>query len=281
MDQDEPTISNAQQDGIETLYHYQKYNEDHVVDLLKTRRAFCSNIGNLNDPWDCGMFFKIDDDESATSTLAFLKAVAKPSRLGPAADRMMDEAIGDDPQLLRTIINMVAQSVYNDSVEHRRIYCLTPCVTSTLMWSHYADNHKGICLEYAVKPANVFATAFRVIYRRKFLPSKMFDLGGAAFLPFIVKAECWHYEKEYRLFLRIADPSAPFQFPECMQIKDDRVTLPNDCLTSVVLGSCSSSEVGIRVQQLIAEYWPEVRVKQMVRRNDEYELEMKEFHSSL
>jgi hypothetical protein len=65
-----------------------------------------------------------------------------------------------------------------------------------------------------------------------------------------------------------------------MQIKDDRVALPNDCLTSIVLGSCSSSEVGIRIQQLIAEYWPEVRVKHMVRRDDEYELEVREFHGS-
>jgi hypothetical protein len=33
-------------------------------------------------------------------------------------------------------------------IDHHRLYCLTPEPCSTLMWSHYADNHRGICLEF-------------------------------------------------------------------------------------------------------------------------------------
>src|ERR1017187_7276787 len=35
-------------------------------------------------------------------------------------------------------------------VSKRRICCLTRDPTSTLMWSHYAENHHGVCLEFGV-----------------------------------------------------------------------------------------------------------------------------------
>ena len=280
MDPNQLKVSNAHIDGVATLYHYQRYDEDHVVELLKTKRAFCSNISNFNDPWDCTMSFKIDDDQSTSRAVNALKAVAKPTPLGLHIDMAMDEALGNDRELLKTITTMIAENAYNDSVEWRRIYCLTPDVKSTLMWSHYAENHKGICLEFAVKPDNVFATAFKMIYQEEYLPVELLSTSETAFLPFIVKASCWSYEEEYRLFLRIHDPEALFHFPECMRITDNRIDLPSNCLTSIVLGCRTPWETGIRIQQLIAEYWPEVRVKKMFRHRDRYELEIHGFDAT-
>jgi len=82
------------------------------------------------------MSFKMDDDESASKTVNLLKAVAKPSRLGPHADRAMGKALEKDPRILRAITTMIAETAYKDAIKWRRSYCLTPHVRSTLMWSH-------------------------------------------------------------------------------------------------------------------------------------------------
>src|ERR1700704_3968385 len=39
-------------------------------------------------------------------------------------------------------------AVVQREISKRRIYCLTPIPHSILMWSHYADNHRGVCLEF-------------------------------------------------------------------------------------------------------------------------------------
>jgi hypothetical protein len=270
-------ITNALDDSIKTLYHYQKYDKVHLIDVLQTRRAFCSNLGNINDPWDCTISFKIDTPESVMRTVSALKKTAIPSKHGPHIDRFMDEALGNDPRLLKIATDMTAESLQADNVQWRRLYCLTPCITSTLMWSHYAENHKGIGLEFAVKPDNVFATAFKVFYEEEFLPFELYRAEGLALLPFLIKAHCWRYEEEYRLFLRIHEPDALHPFPDCMHVEDDRFKLPADSLAAIVLGCRTPNETAIEIQQLVAEHWPEVRLKKMFQHRDRYELEIRDF----
>lgn len=45
------------------------------------------------------------------------------------------------------------------------VYCLTTVPDSILMWSHYANNHKGVCLEYC--GLNVFLLKLRKLSIRK------------------------------------------------------------------------------------------------------------------
>jgi len=269
-------IENATTTGVQTLYHYQKYDEQHLIDLLKTRSIYCSNLGNLNDPWDSTFAFRIDDYESAAGTAEALIATAQPSRHGPEYDRMMDRRLAENPGLLRSVIDNLTQIVEAHNIESRRIYCLTLVVTSTLMWSHYSENHKGLCLEFAVKPDNVFATAFKVIYKEEFIPFELYQQDSASFLPFLVKAECWKYEEEYRLFLRVHDPSAPYPFPEHMRVEDNRIRLPEGSLASIVVGCLTPEHHAVRVRDLIAEHWPEVKLKRMFRHRYKYELEVRE-----
>lgn len=95
-----------------------------------------------------------------------------------------------------------------------------------------------------------------------------------------MKAACWDYEEEYRLFLRVPDPTALYPFPEVMHVVDNRFKLPEDSLAAIVLGCCTPREVGIRIQELIAEYWPSVRMKKMVKKHDHYVLEVRDFDPS-
>jgi len=75
-----------------------------------------------------------------------------------------------------------------------------------LMWSHYADGHKGICLEFDFL-FDPFKKARKVIYSRGFPsidPMRLIDykdkLGHETLKPLFTKDEGWSYEQEWRVF---------------------------------------------------------------------------------
>lgn len=72
-----------------------------------------------------------------------------------------------------------------------------------LMWAHYAKSHKGVCIQYKVKPTNLINDSNRIIRMLDVDYNKVFPLEGN--IPFtdslVVKANCWSYEKETRLIL--------------------------------------------------------------------------------
>lgn len=116
--------------------------------------------------------------------------------------------------------------------EHIGISCFTEDCSNILMWSHYSDGHKGICLEYDVSLfANLSQTynivegaLFPVRYLNKsqdlidltikfftqsFNPSVKLTLQEEACLnrkTILTKACCWSYELEWRLVYQFTHP---------------------------------------------------------------------------
>ncbi len=91
--------------------------------------------------------------------------------------------------------------------------CFTEDPKNNLMWAHYANSYKGICVEYDIKRASKEAKKmlFPVVYRKR--PEHFIDVdeiisgkkfGDGKHLddckgPFAEKPFCWKYEKEWRI----------------------------------------------------------------------------------
>ncbi|SEH27929.1 DUF2971 domain-containing protein [Selenomonas sp. KH1T6] len=73
-----------------------------------------------------------------------------------------------------------------------------------LMWSHYSDQHKGLCLEYNINDiTNEFGVVFPAVYGRI---ARYTDLGDLSkrdkyIKRFLFKSKEWEYEKEWRALL--------------------------------------------------------------------------------
>lgn len=88
-------------------------------------------------------------------------------------------------------------------LEKVRISCFSEDNDSILLWSHYADSHKGICIGYKIdseyiKKNNVHFE--KVNYVNK-MNDKNSEIGFKSFLnrTFYIKNEVWDYENEYRM----------------------------------------------------------------------------------
>ncbi len=78
------------------------------------------------------------------------------------------------------------------------VYCLSPDPCNTLMWwSHYSQNHRGICLEFGARNT-ILNGAQEVRYQRaypSFLPHDQYTHDDML----LVKSDVWSYENELRL----------------------------------------------------------------------------------
>lgn len=120
-------------------------------------------------------------------------------------------------------IDTVIDEEYNRMKEisnEFRITCFTRDNDNMLMWSHYANNHKGFCIEYDLSNIDcqndIFHNLFPVIYCRNRLDitniflkprgqwgnNELWELYKNGFLR---KDLTWKYEKEYRLIMEYPD----------------------------------------------------------------------------
>jgi hypothetical protein len=90
----------------------------------------------------------------------------------------------------------------------RGVLCFSDSWDNPVMWSHYADRHRGICLgfdvpDHAVKPID---------YSAHRLPFRLDDAERTAVTPDMIeqliytKFEDWRYEQEYRIDFAV-DPA--------------------------------------------------------------------------
>ena len=192
-------IVTAASRDIEHLYHYQRFDCNRLEVLLRTNSIFLSDASRFNDPWDCKPYFdttRLDDPvfyerqiQSFVSSVGYLSTEEIHRRV---------TLLRSDRALLEKMIFDMA--TISDEMQRRyRFYCLTTIPTNPRMWSHYAQNHTGICLGFKCRN-DVFCSALRVEYSETFaLIDLADDSTEMLLLPFLAKSADWRYEEEYRL----------------------------------------------------------------------------------
>ena len=96
---------------------------------------------------------------------------------------------------MQKTINGAIQNTYNDI----RIASFTTQKENLLFWSHYADSHKGFCVEYdsTILP---ICYAFKVQYDDEY-PEAIYPVphNVIAYNPALIKSRAWEYEVGYRI----------------------------------------------------------------------------------
>lgn len=124
------------------------------------------------------------------------------------------KALGDFSNEFNKLFDAILKMIREQAL----VCCFGSDNKSILLWSHYAEDHKGACIEYEVPDDGTFSA---VEYRKKlpvfqltkalsyffgndFANEKM-RLDDAAFRfvlkPLLTKSTDWKYEKEYRCIL--------------------------------------------------------------------------------
>ena len=178
-------------DTIES-FRFQKLQK-HVLSSLVDSTLFFAAPPTLNDPHDCQI------------------------NIAAAITRALQNTSGKRQALLREILRLDIIAQIQHDMPNMGVCCFSLKPNNSLMWSHYADSHKGVCLYYEIPtdflaPNQILGWA-PVIYRNNPLTRWLVneideDLEAAvASLEIMkrvltMKSKAWSYEKEGRLLRR-------------------------------------------------------------------------------
>lgn len=125
------------------------------------------------------------------------------------------------------------------------ICCFTTVNDSILMWSHYANHHKGFCLEFKSNNRLEGINPLNVVYKKKLKPADYHSKKDDAFYHLIYsKSDCWSYEHELRTFKS-----------DLQNDNDRKVLFEKEDLLSVYLGVRCSPEDEHEIKTIIRDVY--------------------------
>ena len=164
-----------------SLFHYRRCSEQ-SIEAFRENKLYFNTASNFNDPYDCLVYCDIKAIEREIETVGnddnirFLtELVNNPDMVKSAPIQILPEFIskikesvsGDDlpnrlssydeqywvkiKNVLKNAANEVNQSALLYYQTQMPLVCLSEKHNNILMWSHYADNHKGFVVEYDSK----------------------------------------------------------------------------------------------------------------------------------
>ncbi|WP_442496838.1 DUF2971 domain-containing protein [Methylobacter sp. sgz302048] len=197
------------------LYKYRAFNVG-TLRLLSEAEAYYASPTAFNDPLDSSPTIQIDTDYQALEKLLYRMLSQSVGKEHAAREinnhRYMSTELGDykvsseaEAYYMRLLASNVKDLLYEEFGK-RGVLSLAEKWNCPLMWSHYADEHRGLCVEY-----DLSETAFNdlrpVDYRRS-RSIKVSDLidwklkqsssAHQAVLEtfFFTKAPQWRYERD-------------------------------------------------------------------------------------
>jgi hypothetical protein len=266
--------------GIARLYHYQRFKPDRLWMTVLENKVHCAGPRDFNDPWDCRPCYDesvLDDPAVYNEHVEYFDRVDRkhgpPKTDEERAQRL--ERLRTDPAFLKSLVRVMV-GIDKPIHERYRILCLSSKPDSIVMWSHYADKHRGVCLQFSADEEE-FSGAYRVEYSETYPSFKLADESlERKLLPLVTKSTAWSYEDEYRV---IAEEHALALSAKSLHTHDGFLTIPLASLTSIILGCEMDGAARESVREIVRRSGRAVALKQAVRVPNRYSLSVTDLPS--
>ena len=205
-----------------------------VRQILVEHKFYFASRQSFNDPFDC----VIPDLSQIPGT--FLKRFVE-----EFVDRKFSNA--SEPEKLQMIVRLMSINALEEirnglqkEVDKAGIVCFSKVRDDILMWAHYADKHKGLCLEFdGSSNCRFFGEAQPVEYE-DYTPIPLHEDNNCQMTRAILtKSKHWSYEIEYRLFR----PGLAGQ----------KLNYPVELLTGIIFGCMMPEKVRESIKQWVEQ----------------------------
>ena len=165
-----------------------------VKNLLKNGCLWFANPHEFNDPFDCQILPNTNNSEAELQELFEKYAGSVISR-----DKINELAsiVHKDPNKWKNCI----EEIFNRLVNSAGICCFTTNEKDLLMWSHYSDSHKGVCLKFdTFKDPEFFVNPLPIKYANEYPEySHLTNSQQLVQSTVLSKSLDWKYEDEVRV----------------------------------------------------------------------------------
>lgn len=189
-----PLVEKMIKDGQlhRTLYTYMPVDllDERVRPVFEEGKLWFSSPAYFNDPFDCKIYPKVPSDEELAKYLALNAENATPQDYNIILEGIR-KSTGD-----------ITKRAIDDIMNKSGVKCFTPNNANILMWSHYTNSHKGICLEFdTLVDPEFFVYPINVVYSENY-PDLEFTDKRFTTEVLRTKSKDWKYEDEVRIYKR-------------------------------------------------------------------------------
>ena len=181
----------------EFLYKYQPLTAYSLASLVNST-IWLAKPATFNDPFDCAITLDRQKyKQSVMHAVSVAMERAKPEGLKP--EHLLDIWPGDKEAFEQFRLHL------SEIVQEMGICSFSATQNHLLMWSHYANHHRGFCVEYDCRDGTLLRQLAHEVNYEDSVPS----LTAADFAPpnnkhavdvlWLTKAKCWSYERERRV----------------------------------------------------------------------------------
>lgn len=194
-------------DGVPAkFYKYRSINGDEGKWAERTvlhNEIYFSPASSFNDPFDLRPAFSLQStpdrqrEDFLRMSRKFEPHLTEDERVAEA-DRVMATSMSAvDIGGTTAVIQFIHSQFMSTNVG---VFCVSTKPDDILMWSHYADSHRGICIEFDGM-LSLMAHAQKVQYSRDRVPINPYEDSQEAMMrkALLSKSEQWSYECEWRL----------------------------------------------------------------------------------
>jgi hypothetical protein len=200
------------------LYKYQSINK-FTISALKQKGLWASSPSSFNDPFE----FRLKDISIGNDN--DLKGIEEIRKMNLRFSDYSDFELAE-----------IAKVELQQKMNEFGVICFSESNDNMLMWSHYSDNHFGICLGFEFEDTNETGV-YKVKYEKSYPVldfQNIWHIEGMAKI-ILTKSIDWAYESEWRLIST-----------SCNEIKKYPVKL-----TEVIFGCRISTENEKQIMEIL------------------------------
>lgn len=234
-------------DVPQQLYKYRTI--DSVKQLLENHKIYFSSCKEFNDPFESAINI-LSGYTPQQYYESFIFGGMSPE-VSKELTRQIVSGIIDGETLLKQLTREVISSV--------GYYCMTTKPDNLLMWAHYADSHRGVCIKFDIlKDLDTFLVPLPVDYNEQYIDFNMLNSDLLSVLR--RKSPDWEYEDEYRIIKT--------DYQGLWEIKPE-------CLAEIIWGCRISEEDKNEIRDLAAASgFKNVKFSEARMNNNSYGLEI-------
>lgn len=162
--------------------------------ILENNTMKFSSPKNFNDPFDCQI---IPDTNNSQEEIADFLRSNNFNKLSESQIQKLVKETTESPEKWKQTIEPTFEKIINST----GVCCFTPEENNLLMWSHYTNSHKGVCLKFNIlKDLDFFIYPFPMKYSDEYpIYNHLKNRDTLVTDMVLTKSKIWEYEKEIRV----------------------------------------------------------------------------------
>lgn len=247
------------------IYKYRSIDPENETSINRLRDIFVRSFFWLSSPRDFNDPFEMSGSITLTGT-AFdkRKRIAQLARIHKVPKNIMRHYVSEMMEMSNEKLLDKLHQVHEETVNRAGVYSFAGDPRNILMWSHYAQNHTGICLQFErSRDFELLSQAIKVDYSTEYPEMDWInDYYDSVSRAILRKHEDWKYEKESR----IIHPNEAHT----------TIRFNPSCLTRIIIG-CRAPEKNIKIvkdllKERKEERKPPIKLYKAVQHKSKYTL---------